>query len=964
MKFLNDTSLNYLIQKITHPQKINLYYNGPIPDDDDNANVENVFSIRPSGIYLGNRKNDVDEKTNYLRMSHSHTYLNGGSILSLRATSNNNSYGSVIIGANNYSNGFIPGNSYSSNYTNAVQNILLTTYNSDIDMHDSTIRMRASENIYLCAGLNKGSSDDNANASGYHISLVGGKIRILSTAKQWDNGVGYDNSGFIVSIEESKLNSCIGDDWDTRPSDYKVQGNRLEINTQKTNIYNKSIIMGCDKDIYIGEHIPSLYFENDFTNSPTGSLIYLSEEKVGIRSKNSRILLRNKQIRINSEKFVTYDCLNNPIFHINTTRNALTFGKFLYETPPYNSTQYQGHFAYEDGISLLGGIAYGHNNIIMGNQSSHTLTLIATGGNSDVVIVENVSEDYVSYNLTFTNALTTLFDIHGNSDFFIVLMNNDGSHLLRVHFDKNDNTHKTLITQLLSNIFARPRNSILSAFNSNSVNKIYAITDFSHAAFGYNSVVMGYSNLSQHNNQLMIGKYGAPEDKAFIIGGGLALNNRVNIMSVDWNGNVNANDYLINNISIQDTFATKDDTQSSQTVEGNIVHIEDAAPINAEGCKVILIPKQEGTGDPNPTNVRPITGYTGVELTQTGKNLLPLTVENLKAINTSGTWNGNIYTLNDVDFTINLDDDNNLTGITVNGTASDATAFILTHGQYNNMPIKNGTYKLNGCPVGGGASSYKLTIDNRTDSGTTISYGTDFGDGTQIEITQGLSRVFLTVYGNYTANNLVFYPMLRPATDTDSTYEPYQSNTFPVTFPAAAGTVYGCEVDYLRGKLRVTEVSEIYDGSNDENWSNRTGTDGNANLFEIQIPDVKNIPQSTSQVGKCNLFPWLLTVATDKTYRLMWRILTVHYDGITLSEWKNMLAETPLQITYPLATPIEYDLTPQQIALFENYNNLWADNGIVNLTYQPNNMVGELKGQIQDLQEQINILITQLNNLS
>lgn len=166
--------------------------------------------------------------------------------------------------------------------------------------------------------------------------------------------------------------------------------------------------------------------------------------------------------------------------------------------------------------------------------------------------------------------------------------------------------------------------------------------------------------------------------------------------------------------------------------------------------------------------------------------------------------------------------------------------------------------------------------------------------------------------------------------------------THSITFPQAQSPVYGCEVDWTEGVLRVTEVSATYDGSADESWSNRTAA-GGASLFEIQVSNI-NIPQSTSQIGKCNLFPWLVALVTDKTYRLMGVTLTVHYDGITLAEWKNMLAETPLQITYPLFTPLEIPLTPEAITLLKGENNVWTDSGTSEISYKV-----DLHGYIQKL---------------
>ena len=59
------------------------------------------------------------------------------------------------------------------------------------------------------------------------------------------------------------------------------------------------------------------------------------------------------------------------------------------------------------------------------------------------------------------------------------------------------------------------------------------------------------------------------------------------------------------------------ETQGAQQVTGNPITITDAAPINAEKLVVEFTPIQEGSGVPSPTNIRPITGYAGIEVTTT-----------------------------------------------------------------------------------------------------------------------------------------------------------------------------------------------------------------------------------------------------------------------------------------------------------------------------------------------------------
>lgn len=54
------------------------------------------------------------------------------------------------------------------------------------------------------------------------------------------------------------------------------------------------------------------------------------------------------------------------------------------------------------------------------------------------------------------------------------------------------------------------------------------------------------------------------------------------------------------------------------TVSGDVITIRDGAPINAKQVTVNIEPLQSGTGNPSPTNRRPISGWGGIIITQTG----------------------------------------------------------------------------------------------------------------------------------------------------------------------------------------------------------------------------------------------------------------------------------------------------------------------------------------------------------
>lgn len=337
------------------------------------------------------------------------------------------------------------------------------------------------------------------------------------------------------------------------------------------------------------------------------------------------------------------------------------------------------------------------------------------------------------------------------------------------------------------------------------------------------------------------------------------------------------------------TFTTNENTHYIWLQISSVGYTEDVSPTDAVAMNVQLELGSTATTYEPYSNICPITGYTGVELTRTGKNLF----------DKDNTESG--YLSSD--------------GSVVSSDSFDHEYILIEGGQ---------TYTVSGINYNGGP--YSWWYDK---SMIPISSFARHNNGT---FTAPINAKYMGINAIVMSNTGHDIDTIQVELgSTATTYEPYQATTYSVTFPTEAGTVYGGEVDLVNGVLRVTDTSATYDGSADENWSNRTV--GDANLFEIQIPNI-NIPQSTLQVGKCNLFPWLITLNADNTYRLAWSILAVRYDGITLTEWKNMLAETPLQITYPLATPLEIPLTPQVINLFKGENNIFADNGTTEVQYK------------------------------
>ena len=105
-----------------------------------------------------------------------------------------------------------------------------------------------------------------------------------------------------------------------------------------------------------------------------------------------------------------------------------------------------------------------------------------------------------------------------------------------------------------------------------------------------------------------------------------------------------------------------------------------------------------------PYNKGTLRSVEGVSAHETvGKNLLPVTVANIKAENSGITWNGNTTTINGITFTVQTDEGGNVVGINANGTATADIVFFVSSAIDSSITE---SCTLTGCPSGGSSATY------------------------------------------------------------------------------------------------------------------------------------------------------------------------------------------------------------------------------------------------------------------
>lgn len=203
------------------------------------------------------------------------------------------------------------------------------------------------------------------------------------------------------------------------------------------------------------------------------------------------------------------------------------------------------------------------------------------------------------------------------------------------------------------------------------------------------------------------------------------------------------------------------------TINGSVVHFSDGAD-NLPMSELIvgITPSQSGSGDPAPDNIRPISGWTGANVTRTGKNLMDDSIKSVA--------NGGYVFFNSTSSTIGT------TATLPTGTytfsVTYSTAFSSTKAHLN---------------IYNTATGRRLAVKyNATQCTFTLSATTNICAFAQ--------------NSNLTANDVLTGQIEVGSTAT--TYEPYITpDTASISWQSEAGTVYGGALDVGTGLLTMTD---------------------------------------------------------------------------------------------------------------------------------------------------------------
>ena len=314
-------------------------------------------------------------------------------------------------------------------------------------------------------------------------------------------------------------------------------------------------------------------------------------------------------------------------------------------------------------------------------------------------------------------------------------------------------------------------------------------------------------------------------------------------------------------------------------------------PIDSIICDID--PVQAGSGDPSPSNVRAISGWTGAKIKRTGKNLLDISAFATEYPSYCSYNNGVLsVTTNTVLYT---------TGIAVDIPAGTILSFVLTLGTATNVRIR-------------------LVYDD----GTTTDVTTQTGYSIEKRVVS--VRLNWSSQGTFTLEKVQIEFGL-----TATSYEPYTGSTYPISF-GAAGTVYGGRLNVTTGELTVTHTLT--------NLGLRTWSyDNTYGVFFVTDVRYGDLPKWI-----CTHYPYkgMYNVMPDKSCGYIYTDRICIRDSAYSDAATFKTAMNNVYGVIPLKDTITYQLTPTEVTTLLGENNIWADTGDIEVVFDGTTVIDTL----------------------
>lgn len=346
----------------------------------------------------------------------------------------------------------------------------------------------------------------------------------------------------------------------------------------------------------------------------------------------------------------------------------------------------------------------------------------------------------------------------------------------------------------------------------------------------------------------------------------------------------------------------------TSSAEGSVAAFADGAnDVAVKSLTATITPVQSGSGDPSPTNIRPISGRTGMTVDASAINIWDEQTTVGGYYDSTGAWR---------------------TDSSILGCA-------------NAIPVRPGMqlycYSANGAAVYVSLFGRMVTIGT---SATDAFISRTRRENQSFTIPDGAECLyfnFASTYGTTYQNDVsINYPA------TVQGMSP-TARLVPIDWQTQAGTVYGGTLDVVSGVLTVDKIFRQCDADSNFGKSNSTSIDEFFLRNSSGEEGISGMPYGAENIICSHAASFLALSTTEVCTRLggggQARIcFPLSMNINTLALFKTWLGEqatagTPLQFCYKLATPHTYQLTPTEVRTILGGNTIYTDAGAVSVEY-------------------------------